>query len=99
TVDLSAIDILTLDEADRMLDLGFLPALRRVIASLPRSRQTLLFSATLSEAVVGLAAEFTRHPARVDVSHGQVVAPTVTHHLHAGAGDQKRAMLTHVLRQ
>ena len=99
TVDLSAIDILTLDEADRMLDMGFLPALRRVIAALPRARQTLLFSATLSEAVVRLAAEFTRDPTRVDVSEGQVVAPTVTHHLHAVAVDQKRAMLTHVLTQ
>jgi len=97
TVDLSAIEILTLDEADRMLDLGFLPALRRIVASLPRSRQTLLFSATLSDAVVGLAGEFTRDPARVDVSEGQGVAPTVTHHLHTVAVDQKRAMLTHVL--
>src|SRR5581483_666455 len=78
TVDLSAIEILTLDEADRMLDLGFLPALRQVVAALPRSRQTLLFSATLSDAVVGLAAEFTRNPVRVDVSDGQAVAPTVT---------------------
>ena len=99
TVDLSAIEILTLDEADRMLDLGFLPAMRRVIASLPRSRQTLLFSATLSGAVAELAAEFTRNPARVDVSEGQVVAPTVTHHLHTVAVDQKRAVLTHVLTQ
>jgi ATP-dependent RNA helicase RhlE len=99
TVDLSTIEILTLDEADRMLDLGFLPALRRVIASLPRSRQTLLFSATLSEAVVGLAAEFTRDPAHVDVSHDQAVAPTVSHHLHTLAVDQKRAVLTHVLTQ
>jgi ATP-dependent RNA helicase RhlE len=99
TVDLSAIEILTLDEADRMLDLGFLPALRRVIPSLPRSRQTLLFSATLSEAVVGLAAQFTRNPARVDVSDGQLAAPTVTHQLHTVALDQKRAMLTHVLTQ
>jgi len=99
TIDLSAIEILTLDEADRMLDLGFLPALRRVIASLPRSRQTLLFSATLSDAVVGLAAEFTRDAARVDVSDGQAIAPTVTHHLHSVAIDQKRALLTHVLTQ
>jgi ATP-dependent RNA helicase RhlE len=99
TADLSAIDILTLDEADRMLDLGFLPALRQVIASLPRSRQTLLFSATLSDAVVGLAAEFTRDPARVDASEMQSVAPTVTHHLHRVAVDQKRALLTHVLTQ
>jgi ATP-dependent RNA helicase RhlE len=82
-----------------MLDLGFLPALRRVIASLPRSRQTLLFSATLSDDVVGLAAEFTRDPTRVDVSDRQAVAPTVTHHLHTVAVDQKRAMLTHVLTQ
>src|SRR5262245_27274102 len=99
TVDLTAIEILTLDEADRMLDLGFLPALRRVSASLPRSRQTLLFSATLSEAVVGLAADFTRDPARIDVSDGQAVVPTVTHHLYTVAVDQKRAMLTHVLTQ
>jgi ATP-dependent RNA helicase RhlE len=98
TADLSAIEILTLDEADRMLDLGFLPALRQVMAALPRSRQTLLFSATLSEAVVKLAAEFTRNPARLDVSNG-AVAPTVTHHLHTVAVDQKRAMLTHVLTQ
>jgi ATP-dependent RNA helicase RhlE len=99
TVELSAIEILTLDEADRMLDLGFLPALRRVVASLPRSRQTLLFSATLSEAVVALAAEFTRNPVRVDVSDGQVVTATVTHHLHRVAVDQKRAALTNVLTQ
>jgi ATP-dependent RNA helicase RhlE len=99
TVDLSAIEILTLDEADRMLDLGFLPALRRVIASLPRSRQTLLFSATLSDAVAALAAEFTRDPVRVDVSDGQAVAATVTHHLHRVAVDQKRAVLTNVLTQ
>ena len=99
TVDLSAIEILTLDEADRMLDLGFLPPLRRVVASLPRSRQTLLFSATLSDAVIGLAAEFTDNPARVDVSDGQAVARTVTHHLHTVPVDQKRAALTHVLTQ
>jgi ATP-dependent RNA helicase RhlE len=79
--------------------MGFLPALRRVVAALPRSRQTLLFSATLSDEVVGVAAEFTRNPARVDVSDGQAVAATVTHHLHAVAVDQKRAMLTHVLTQ
>jgi ATP-dependent RNA helicase RhlE len=99
TVDLSAVDILTLDEADRMLDLGFLPALRRIVASLPRSRQTLLFSATLSDAVVRLSAEFTRDPARVDASEGQAVASTVTHHLHTVAIDHKRAVLTHILAQ
>jgi len=99
SIDLSAIEILTLDEADRMLDMGFLPAIRRVLASLPRQRQTLLFSATLSDAVVRLSAEFTRNPSRVDVSDRQVVAPTVTHHVHKVPMDQKRAVLTHVLTQ
>jgi ATP-dependent RNA helicase RhlE len=99
TIDLAAIDILTLDEADRMLDLGFLPALRRVVAALPRTRQTLLFSATLSDAVVRLSAEFTRNPARVDVSGEHVAATTVTHHVHTVAADRKRAALTHVLRR
>ena len=99
TVDLSAIEILTLDEADRMLDMGFLPALRRVIAALPRTRQTLLFSATLSDPVVKLSAEFTREPVRVDVSDGQIVAPTVTHRVHPVGVDQKRSLLTHILTQ
>jgi ATP-dependent RNA helicase RhlE len=59
----------------------------------------LLFSATLSDAVVRLSAEFTRNPARVDVSGEHVVATTVTHHVHTVAADQKRAVLTHVLRR
>jgi len=97
TIDLSAIEVLTLDEADRMLDMGFLPALRRVIATLPRSRQTLLFSATLSDDVVRLAGDFTRQPARVDVSPAKGVAATVTHHIHRVAVEHKRAILTRVL--
>jgi ATP-dependent RNA helicase RhlE len=79
TIDLSAVDVLTLDEADRMLDLGFLPALKRIVATLPRRRQTLLFSATLSDAIVGLSAEFTRDAVRLEVSPRQVFATTVTH--------------------
>jgi ATP-dependent RNA helicase RhlE len=99
TIDLSAIEILTLDEADRMLDLGFLPALRRIVGSLPRRRQTLLFSATLSDAIVRLSAEFTGDATRVDVSGEQAVPTAVTHHVHPVAADQKRAALTHVLRR
>jgi ATP-dependent RNA helicase RhlE len=67
--------------------------------ALPRERQTLLFSATLSDEVVRLSAEFTRNPTRVDVSERQAVAPTVTHLVHTVAMDQKRAVLTHVLAQ
>jgi ATP-dependent RNA helicase RhlE len=99
TVDLSAVEILTLDEADRMLDMGFLPALRRVLLALPPARQTLLFSATLSADVVRLAGDFTRDPQHVDVSHGDVVAPTITHRLHPVDQDRKRALLVHVLTQ
>ena len=99
TIDLSGIEVLTLDEADRMLDMGFLPPLRRVLASLPRERQTLLFSATMPQAVEHLAAEFTRKPQRVDVSTSGVVAPTVTHRMHPVAADRKRSLLVHVLTQ
>ncbi len=99
TIDLSAVEILTLDEADRMLDMGFLPPLRRVLPALPRARQTLLFSATLSTEVVHLSAEFTRDPRRVDVSNGDVVAPTVTHRVHPVALDRKRELLLRVLTQ
>ncbi|MGE3843320.1 MAG: DEAD/DEAH box helicase [Vicinamibacterales bacterium] len=97
TVDLSAIEVLTLDEADRMLDMGFLPALRRIVAGVPARRQTLLFSATLSESIVRLSAEFTRNAVRIDVSPKQVVATTVTHHVHEVAVERKRDLLTHLL--
>jgi ATP-dependent RNA helicase RhlE len=99
TVDLSKIEMLVLDEADRMLDMGFMPALRRVLPALPSSRQTLLFSATLPAAVVRLAGDFTRDPQRVDVSHDQPVAPTIRHHVHPVDHDRKRALLVHVLAQ
>ncbi|HET7696630.1 MAG TPA: DEAD/DEAH box helicase [Vicinamibacterales bacterium] len=99
TIDLAGIDVLTLDEADRMLDMGFLPALTRIVAALPRRRQTLLFSATLSDAVAGLAAGFTRDAVRVDVSPRQVVAATVTHQVHDVTVDRKRDVLTRILQQ
>ena len=99
TVDLSGIEILTLDEADRMLDMGFLPPLRRILKVLPRERQTLLFSATISPEVVRLSADFTRDPQRVDVSSGQTMAATVMHQVHPVTDQRKGDLLTHVLKQ
>jgi ATP-dependent RNA helicase RhlE len=97
TIDLSAIEILTLDEADRLLDMGFLPALRQVLAALPRARQTLLFSATLSSEVARLANEFMRNPKQVDVSSADSVAPTIVHRVHPVTSERKRALLLHLL--
>jgi len=99
TIDLSAISILTLDEADRMLDMGFLPPLRRILKVLPRERQTLLFSATISPEVVKLSADFTREPQRVDVSEGQTMAVTVTHRVYPVTDQRKGDLLTHVLQE
>ena len=99
TIDLSAVEILTLDEADRMLDMGFLPPLRRILRTLPRERQTLLLSATFPNEVVHLASEFTRTPVRVDVSEAQAVPPAVTHRVHLVSDARKGALLAHVLTQ
>jgi ATP-dependent RNA helicase RhlE len=99
TVDLARVEMLTLDEADRMLDMGFLPALRRIVAATPRTRQTLLFSATLPREVTQLAMQFSREPLHVDVSEGRTVAPTVTHRVHAVGEGGKADALTRVLRQ
>ena len=99
TVDLSAVEIVTLDEADRMLDMGFMPALRRILPALPREHQTLLFSATFTDPIIQLSTAFTRDPKRVDISQDEVVATNITHHVHPVAAERKRELLLHVLAQ
>ncbi|MBI3939649.1 MAG: DEAD/DEAH box helicase [Acidobacteria bacterium] len=97
TVDLTGVEILTLDEADRMLDMGFLPDLRRILGAVPRQRQTLLLSATLVTEVKKLAADFMRDPVEVQVAAHNSVAATVSHRVHQVAAERKRELLVHLL--
>jgi ATP-dependent RNA helicase RhlE len=97
SVDLSAVELLTLDEADRMLDMGFLPPLRRILGVLPRARQTLMLSATFSKEVTALSGQFTRDPVTVDVTSGNRVAARVAHRIHPVQHERKRELLVHLV--
>jgi len=80
-VTLRKVNVLVLDEADRMLDMGFLPSIRRIMEDLPRARQTMCFSATLEASVAGLVNEYLRNPVRVAL--GSVLKPAESVELHA----------------
>jgi ATP-dependent RNA helicase RhlE len=96
-VQLSAIEILVLDEADRMLDMGFLPGVERILAALPRQRQTLFFSATMPEPIEKLANKMLIDPARVAVTPVASTAEKIAQRLYHVDRQQKAALLAHVL--
>ncbi|HUA79005.1 MAG TPA: DEAD/DEAH box helicase [Dyella sp.] len=99
TIDLSGIEVLVLDEADRMLDMGFLPPLKRIVGALPKTRQTLLFSATFAPEIKSLAMQFMQSPHEVSVTPANSVATTVSHQVHPVDAARKRDLLLHVLSQ
>ena len=97
TASLAGVRMLVLDEADRMLDMGFLPAMKRILAKVPSERQTLLFSATFDPAIRSLALEFMRDPRQVQIAARNTVAETIAHRVHPVDSGRKRELLVEIL--
>jgi ATP-dependent RNA helicase RhlE len=97
-IRLGAATTLVIDEADRMFDMGFIGDVRRIVAHLPRERQSMLFSATMPADVAHLVAEVLRNPARIDISPAAVTVDLVEQRVHFVAEKDKRALLLDLLR-
>jgi len=97
TIKLSGVEVLVLDEADRMLDMGFVNDVRRIVGGLPKKRQTLLFSATISPEVRSLAADMLKSPKVIQIGRPRNPIDTITQHIYAVEKALKMDLLLHMI--
>ena len=98
-MDLSTVEILVLDEADRMLDMGFIHDVKKVLALLPASKQSLLFSATFSDEIRDLAANLLKNPQSIQVTPRNTTVQRITQVIHPVGRGKKKALLVHIINQ
>lgn len=98
TMSLSKIEILILDEADRMLDMGFMPDIKRILALIPPQRQSLMFSATFSDEIKKLADKLLKQPVLIEVARRNSITELVTHVVHPVDRERKRELLAHLIK-